>query len=78
MDKTMTQGTPSVPAPHATVAEKTRELLNRALPRECQVRTAADAWMLATLAAACLTLVFPPAVAATVYCFIRAKKGGAR
>lgn len=78
MLKEQTPDTTSVPAPRTTVAEKFRELLNRALPAECQVRTAADAWMLATLAAACLTLVFPPAVAATVYCFIRAKKGGAR
>lgn len=78
MKKELTLGTPSVPAHLTNEASKTtlRNRLNRLLPADCQVKTAQDAWYVSTLACASLTLIFPPALIALVYCFIKAKKGG--
>lgn len=78
MKEVIIEGTQVVPASCASVAERTRELLNRVLPEECQVKTAQDAWYVAAIGAACVMLVFPPALLAVMYCVIRAKKGGAR
>lgn len=78
MKEVILEGTQVVPASRASVAERTRELLNRVLPEECQVKTAQDAWYVAAIGAACVMLVFPPALLAVMYCVIRAKKGGAR
>ena len=75
----MTLGTRSVPALRANVAGRTRELLNRVLPEECRIKTAQDAWYVAAIGAACVMMVFPPAIGALAYCVIQAKrKGGAR
>ena len=82
MKKELTLGTPSVPARLVDeVSKKSLELLNRALPAECQVKTASDCWYVAVIAAGTLTMMFPPAVAVLVYCVFRAKKaekGGGR
>ena len=78
MDKTMTLGTTSVPVLRVS-AGRIRELVNKCLPRECQVKTAQDAWYVAAIGAACVMLVFPPAIGALAWCVIQAKKkGGAR
>ena len=82
MKKELTLGTPSVPARLVDeVSKKSLELLNRALPAECQVKTAADGWYVGAIGALCVTFVFPPALLALAYCVIRAKKaekGGGR
>ena len=70
------KGTRSVPAPRVSVAERTRELLNRVLPQECQVKTKQDAWYAGAIGALCVTFVFPPAVLAVAYCVVQAKKKG--
>ena len=80
MKKELTLGTPSVPVLRID-ATKFRELLNKCLPQECQVKNATDCWYVGAIAATCLTFLFPPAVAAVAWCVIRAKKaekGGAR
>ena len=43
MKKELTLGTPSVPVFRES-AERFRELLNRVLPEECQVKNATDCW----------------------------------
>lgn len=80
MKKELTLGTPSVPVLRID-AERFRKLLNRVLPAECQVKTAADGWWLASMASLCLSFVFPPAVALLLLCVRRARKaekGGGR
>ena len=82
MKKELTLGTPFVPARDINVVSKRfRELLNRALPEECQVKNAADCWYVGAIFATVATLLFPPLVAMVVYCVCRAKKaekGGGR
>ena len=78
MNKELTLGTTSVPA-HLTdkASKKTfRELLNRALPQECQIKTAQDAWYAGAIFATVATMLFPPAVLALAYCVFQAKKKG--
>ena len=80
MKKELTLGAPSVPVLRID-AVRFRKLLNRVLPAECQVKNATDCWYVGTIAATCLTFLFPPALALVAYCFYRAKKaekGGAR
>ena len=76
MKKELTLGTPAVPAREMNFVTKIRELLNRALPADCQIKTARDAWYLGAIGALTLTFIFPPAVLALAYCVIKAKKGG--
>ena len=77
MKKELTLGTPAVPAHLMNKASKTfRELLNRALPTECQIKTRQDAWYAGAIGALCVTFVFPPALLALAYCVIQAKKEG--
>ena len=78
MKKELTLGTPSVPAHLTNKASKIRELLNRALPADCQIKTARDAWHVGAIGALTVTFIFPPAVLALAYCVIKAKKGGRR
>ena len=78
MKKELTLGTPSVPAHLTNKASKIRELLNKALPKYCQIKTARDAWYLGAIGALTVTFIFPPAVLALAYCVIKAKKGGRR
>lgn len=78
MKKELTLGTPAVPAREINFVTKIRELLNRALPADCQIKTARDAWHVGAICALTLTLIFPPAVLALAYCVIKAKKGGRR
>ena len=78
MKKELTLGTPAVPAREMNFVTKIRELLNRALPADCQIKTARDAWYLGAIGALTLTFIFPPAVLALAYCVIKAKKGGRR
>ena len=80
MKKELTLGTPSVPVLRVS-AERFRELLNRVLPEECQVKTASDGWYVVAIFATVATLLFPPLVAVVGYCVYRAekaKKGGER
>ena len=80
MKKELTLGTPSVPVFRVS-AERFRELLNRVLPEECQVKTASDGWYVVAIFATVATLLFPPLVAVVGYCVYRAekaKKGGER
>ena len=80
MKKELTLGTPSVPVLRIDAA-KFRELLNKCLPQECQVKNATDGWYVGAIGALCVTFVFPPALLALAYCVIRAKKaekGGGR
>lgn len=77
MKKELTIGTQRVPtANEMDFVSKTRELVNRILPAECQVRTAQDAWYAAAIGSVCLTFVFPPAIALAAYCVHRAKQEG--
>ena len=78
MKKELTLGTPAVPAREINFVTKIRELLNRALPADCQIKTARDAWYVGAICALTLTFIFPPAVLALAYCVIKAKKGGRR
>lgn len=78
MKKEMTLGTPAVPAPRTSAADKLREQLNKVLPADCQIKTARDAWYVSAAFCTCVTFIFPPAVLALVYCVIQAKKGGER
>lgn len=77
MKKELTAGTQRIPAADGmNVVGKTRELVNRILPAECQVRTAQDAWYAVAILAIVVTFVFPPAVALAAYCVYRAKREG--
>ena len=78
MKKELTLGTPAVPARLTNKASKTRELLNKVLPADCQIKTDRDAWYVSAIFCTCVTFIFPPAVAALVYCVVMAKKGGRR
>lgn len=79
MKKELTLGTPAVPAREMNFVTKTRELLNKALPADCQIKTARDAWYVGAICALTVTFVCPPAVLALAYCVIQAKrKGGVR
>lgn len=78
MKKDLTLGTPAVPAREMNFVTKIRELLNKALPADCQIKTARDAWHVGAICALTVTFIFPPAVLALAYCVIQAKKGGAK
>lgn len=78
MKKELTLGTPAVPAREMNFVTKIRELLNKALPADCQIKTARDAWYLGAIGALTVTFIFPPAVVALAYCVIKAKKGGVK
>lgn len=78
MKKELTLGTPAVPGNEISFATKIRELLNKALPADCQIKTTQDAWYVGAVGALCVTFLFPPAVLAVAYCVIKAKKGGRR
>lgn len=78
MKKDLTLGTPAVPAREMNFVTKIRELLNKALPADCQIKTARDAWHVGAIYALTVTFIFPPAVLALAYCVIQAKKGGAK
>ena len=78
MKKELTLGTPAVPAPRTSVADKLREQLNKELPADCQIESTQDAWYLGAICALTVTFIFPPAVLALAYCVIKAKKGGRR
>lgn len=78
MKKDLTLGTPAVPAREMKFVTKIRELLNKALPADCQIKTARDAWHVGAICALAVTFIFPPAVLALAYCVIKAKKGGQR
>lgn len=78
MKKELTLGTPAVPAHLTNKASKIRELLNKALPADCQIKTARDAWYLGAIGCLCLSFVFPPVLLGLAYCVVKAKKGGRR
>ena len=79
MKKELTLGTPSVPVLRIS-AERFRELLNRVLPAECQVKNATDCWYAGASVSGVLTCLMPWLLPVSVYCVYRAKKaekGGA-
>lgn len=76
MKKELTLGTKMVPAHLTNKASKIRELLNKALPADCQIKTDRDAWYVSAIFCTCVTFIFPPAVVALVYCVHKARKGG--
>lgn len=81
MKEVILDGAKVAPASRVSVAERMRVLLNRVLPEECKIETAQDAWYVAAIGAACVMLVFPPAIGALAWCVYRAKKaekGGGR
>lgn len=80
MKREMTLGTPSVPVLRIS-AERFRELVNKCLPAECQVKNAADGWYVGAAVSGVLTCLVPWLLPVAVYCVCRAKKaekGGAR
>lgn len=80
MKKELTLGTPAVPVLRIS-AERFRELLNRTLPAECQVKNATDCWYVGAAVSGVLTCLIPWLLPVAVYCVCRAKqgeKGGAR
>lgn len=76
MNKELTLGTSAVPAHDTNVVSKLRDQLNRALPQECQIKTAQDAWYAGAIFATVATFIFPPALLALAYCVVQAKKKG--
>lgn len=70
MKKELTLGTPTVPAHLTNKASKIRELLNKVLPADCQIKTARDAWYMGAISVLAVTFIFPPAVLALAYCVI--------
>lgn len=58
MKKELTLGTPSVPVLRIS-AERFRELLNRVLPEECQVKNATDCWYAGAAVSGVLTCLMP-------------------
>ena len=76
MKKEMILGTKSMPTTRVSVGKRFRELINRALPSECQIQTTQDAWYVGAIGALCVTFLFPPAVAVAAYCVYRAKREG--
>ena len=78
MNKEVTLGTPAVPAHLINKASKKtfRELVNRVLPAECQIKTRQDAWYAGAIFATIATFVFPPALLVLAYCVVQAKKKG--
>lgn len=76
MKKELTLGATAVPAHLTNKASKIRELLNRVLPEDCQIKTTRDAWHVVAIGCLCLSFVMPPAVLGLAYCVIQARKGG--
>ena len=76
MKKELTIGAQSAPAYRVSVGKRFRELLNRVLPEECQVKTSQDAWYLGAVLSLILTFIFLPTVILSAYCVIRAKQEG--
>ena len=75
MKKELTLGTAFVPAREINfVSKRFRELLNRALPEECQVKNAADCWYVGCIVSGVLTMMLPFCLPLPVYCLYRAKK----
>ena len=80
MKKELTLGTTSVPVVRVS-AERFRELLNRVLPEECQVKNATDCWYAGCIVSGVLTMMLPYCLPLLGYCLYRAKKaekGGGR
>ena len=79
MKKELTLGAPSVPVLRIDAA-RFRELLNRVLPAECQVKNATDCWYVGAAVTGVLAMMFPPAVALLAWCVVKAKReeGGER
>ena len=80
MKRELTLGTPSVPVLRID-AERFRELLNRVLPEDCQVKNVADCWYVGCIVSGVLTMMLPFCLPLLGYCLYRAKKaekGGAR
>ena len=76
MKKELTLGTPFVPARDINVVSKRfRELLNRVLPAECQVKNATDCWYVGAAVTGVLSAMMPWLLPLAVYCVCRAKKG---
>ena len=76
MKKELTLGTPFVPARDINVVSKRfRELLNRVLPEECQVKNATDCWYAGAAVTGVLSAMMPWLLPLAVYCLCRAKKG---
>ena len=75
MDKVNCLGTTSVPMLRLP-AGRIRELLNRVLPEECQVKNAADCWYVGCIVSGVLTMMLPYCLPLLGYCLYRAKKAG--
>ena len=54
MKKELTLGTPAVPAREMNFVTKIREQLNKALPADCQIKTARDAWYVCAICGWCI------------------------
>lgn len=75
--KQKTLGTTYIPAHRSTREVNTlQERYFRTLTPDCDVRTPADAYYLGTIAALCLTFLFPPFLILAACCLYKAKKGG--
>ncbi|WP_303206859.1 hypothetical protein [Bacteroides oleiciplenus] len=77
--KTLTQGTPYVPASRSTQDCNTlQEHYYRSLC-DCEVKSTSDRWYIATIASICATFICLPCIFVVAYCYLMArksKKGG--
>lgn len=67
---------PAIEAPKTVSSVNKQQFitaLNRVLPSDCQIRTSQDAWHVATMAAAVMGFIFPPAFIAALYCHNKAQ-----
>ena len=83
--KTLTIGTPSVPASgiptvSETVNALTEQVNNlqrryyRSLAPDCEVKTETDHWYFHAIGWACASMVFPPLIVVVVLCVYKARK----
>lgn len=75
--KTLTSGTTTVPTSRLQSDVNTlQERYYRSLTEDCEIKTKSDYWYFSSIAAFCITLIFPPFLLVAAYCVIQAKKGG--
>lgn len=66
----------SIAGLESRLAVRLAHLLNRIIPDDCRIRTAADYHETIAVIIACFGLMYPPLFAVTAWCVWQAKKGG--
>lgn len=75
--KTKTTGTQSVSTIHTSTASdaKQSQLLDNALPKDCEVTSQSDYYYIAAIAFACAGFIIPLFFIGMAICVIKAKRG---